>query len=67
LGVIFILFITSGLEAVPAEAYRLNHPNTVVLQKDIRDISISELKKILGKEKLHLISICLAHSSASDF
>lgn len=50
--------IAIELEPVAADAYRLNHPDTVIIQQDIRKVSISKLKKILGDEKLHLLAGC---------
>lgn len=46
------------LELDAARAYKLNHPNTTVIQKDIRKISISEIKEGLGDEPLHLLAGC---------
>ncbi len=50
--------IAVELEEVAAKAYKLNHPDTVVIQKDIRKVTIAELKKILGGERLHLLAGC---------
>ena len=41
-----------------ARAYKLNHHETMVLQKDIRAIEISEIKELLGNEPLHLLAGC---------
>lgn len=46
------------LEAVAANAYKLNHPDTHVIQKDIREIDIEEIKEFLGGEPLHLLAGC---------
>lgn len=46
------------LEAVAVTAYKLNHPDTHVIQKDIREISVAEIKKILSGEPLHLLAGC---------
>lgn len=46
------------LEAVAADAYKLNHPDTHVIQKDIRKINIEEIKEFLGGEPLHLLAGC---------
>lgn len=46
------------LEADAAKAYRLNHPDSVVIQKDIRDIKVAEIKKHLNGEDLHLLAGC---------
>lgn len=46
------------LELDAAQAYKLNHPDTEVIQKDIREINISEMKEKLGDKKLHLLAGC---------
>lgn len=46
------------LEPVAVKAYKLNHPSTHVIQKDIRDISANEIRKLLGNEPLHLLAGC---------
>src|SRR5688500_5803959 len=46
------------LEANAARAYRLNHPNTVILEKDIRQVSASEIKKHLNGQVVHLLAGC---------
>lgn len=46
------------LEPIATKAYKLNHPNTHVIQKDIRDINAKEIKKLLGDEPLHLLAGC---------
>ena len=38
--------------------YRLNHPDTTVFEGDIRDVSIAEIKRILGGAALHLLAGC---------
>lgn len=49
-----------AVELVPeaARAYSMNHPDTVVLEKDIRNVKISEIKNALAGEKLHLLAGC---------
>ena len=39
-------------------AYKLNHKNTLMIQKDIRSVKVSEIKKILNREPLHLLAGC---------
>jgi len=46
------------LELDAARAYKLNHPDAVVIQKDIRKISIEEIKNELNGEPLHLLAGC---------
>jgi len=38
--------------------YKLNHPNSEVLQKDIRIITKEEISNILNGERLHLLAGC---------
>src|SRR5690606_14219569 len=46
------------LEPIAAAAYKLNHPDTHVIQKDIREISIEEIRKLLSGSPLHLLAGC---------
>lgn len=48
------------LEEVPANTYRLNHPTTVCIQKDIRLLGAAELLKKLGikRGELDLLAGC---------
>lgn len=41
-----------------AKAYKLNYPKIKLLNKDIRQVSVAEVKKILGKKELHLLAGC---------
>ena len=54
----FKTMVAVELEAVAARAYSLNHPNTVVLTKDIRQVSSEEIKLHLGDSPLHLLAGC---------
>lgn len=49
-----------AVEIVPiaVRAYKMNHPETEVIQKDIRQISIDEIKAKLNGETLHLLAGC---------
>lgn len=49
-----------AVEIVPlaVKAYKMNHPETEVIQKDIRQISIDEIKEKLNGETLHLLAGC---------
>lgn len=38
--------------------YKLNHPDTTVFEKDIREVDTREVKKLLGKNSLHLLAGC---------
>lgn len=46
------------LESDAAATYKLNHPKTNVIQKDIRKIDVKDIKKVLNGEKLHLLAGC---------
>lgn len=54
-------FITKvAVEIVPlaARAYKMNHPETEVIQKDIRLVDVEEIKSKLNGEPLHLLAGC---------
>lgn len=38
--------------------YKLNHPDTEIIQKDICEVKAFEIKKILGGDQLHLLAGC---------
>lgn len=40
------------------KAFRLNHSETIIIDKDIRKIKISEIRKILNGTRLHLLAGC---------
>lgn len=46
------------LEAEPAKAFRLNHPDAQLIQKDIRVIDIQDVNRILDGSPLHLLAGC---------
>ena len=50
--------IAVELEPVAVDAYRLNHPTTKVLQRDIRSVTGIELLKSFAHEKIHLLAGC---------
>jgi DNA (cytosine-5)-methyltransferase 1 len=50
--------IAVELEADAARTYKLNHPNIVVLQKDIRKVKASEIKEHLDGQVVHLLAGC---------
>ncbi len=39
-------------------AYKLNHPETTVVEKDIRKVKITDFKKLLDGQPLHLLAGC---------
>jgi DNA (cytosine-5)-methyltransferase 1 len=46
------------LEPNATRAYKLNHPETVVLEKDIRDVTGAEIKKHLNGQAVYLLAGC---------
>ncbi len=50
--------IAVELEHDAARAYRLNHPDTEVIQKDIRAIDVSEIREKVGDQQIHLLAGC---------
>lgn len=54
----FKTLIAIELEAIAARAYRLNYPDAIILNRDIRHVSGAEVKSILGSRRLHLLAGC---------
>ena len=50
--------IAFDIDETASKVFRLNHPKTIVITKDIRKISISEIKGILNGKKIHLFAGC---------
>jgi DNA (cytosine-5)-methyltransferase 1 len=46
------------LDKNAAKAYRLNHPEVNVIERDIREVKIAEIKKLLNGKKLDLLAGC---------
>lgn len=46
------------IDEIASRVYRLNHTNTTVITKDIRKVSIAEIKRNLQGEKIHLLAGC---------
>jgi DNA (cytosine-5)-methyltransferase 1 len=46
------------IDAVAAATYRLNHPKTKLIEKDIRKVSAKELRKAIGGKSLALLAGC---------
>ena len=46
------------IDEIASKAYRLNHPDTTVITKDIRKVSIAEIKRKLSGKKIHLLAGC---------
>ena len=50
--------IAFEIDEIASKAYRLNHIGTTVLTKDIRKVSIAEIKRNLNGKKIHLLAGC---------
>lgn len=50
--------IAIEIDSIATRAYSLNHPATVVLNRDIRTVQSGEIKSILGSHELHLLAGC---------
>jgi DNA (cytosine-5)-methyltransferase 1 len=46
------------IDELASKAYRLNHSDTTVITKDIRKVSIAEIKRNLNGKKIHLLAGC---------
>lgn len=46
------------IDEIASKAYKLNHPKTTVITKDIRKVSIAEIKRMLKGKKIHLLAGC---------
>jgi len=46
------------IDEIASKAYRLNHPDTTVITKDIRKVSIAEIKRKLNGKTIHLLAGC---------
>ena len=50
--------IAFEIDEIASKAYRLNHPQTTVITKDIRKVSIAEIKRKLNGKTIHLLAGC---------
>lgn len=50
--------IAFEIDELASSAYRLNHPDTTVITKDIRKVSIAEIKRKLNGKTIHLLAGC---------
>lgn len=50
--------IAFEIDEIASMAYRLNHSQTTVITKDIRKVSIAEIKRILKGKPIHLLAGC---------
>ncbi len=50
--------IAFEIDEIASKAYHLNHPDTLVITKDIRNVSILEIQKQLNGKTIHLLAGC---------
>jgi DNA (cytosine-5)-methyltransferase 1 len=50
--------IAFEIDEIASKAYKLNHPDTTVITKDIRRVSIAEIKRKLNGQQIHLLAGC---------
>ncbi|MBL0109876.1 MAG: DNA cytosine methyltransferase [Saprospiraceae bacterium] len=50
--------IAFEIDEIASKVYRLNHPDTTVITKDIRKVSIAEIKRKLNGKTIHLLAGC---------
>jgi DNA (cytosine-5)-methyltransferase 1 len=46
------------IDEIASRVYKLNHTDTTVITKDIREVSIAEIKRHLNGKKIHLLAGC---------
>ncbi|MBS1732011.1 MAG: DNA cytosine methyltransferase [Bacteroidetes bacterium] len=46
------------IDEIASKAYKLNHPLTTVITKDIREVTIAEIKRSLNGNPIHLLAGC---------
>jgi DNA (cytosine-5)-methyltransferase 1 len=46
------------IDPIAVQTYRMNHPEVYIVNKDIRNININEIKNILDDRPLHLLAGC---------
>ena len=54
----FTVVAAIEMDEYAAKCYSMNHPETVLIQKNIRKVTSSDIKKILRGKKLHLLAGC---------
>jgi len=50
--------IAFEIDAIASKAYKLNHADTTVITKDIRNVSIAEIKRKMKGKTIHLLAGC---------
>lgn len=54
----FDVIASIEIDEYAVKGYKLNHPDTIVFQEDIRNLDTSNIKKLLNGEPLHLLAGC---------
>jgi len=54
----FNVLASIEIDEYAVKGYRLNHPNTIVYDQDIREFDTKEINKLLKNEPLHLLAGC---------
>jgi len=54
----FKTILAFEIDEIASRTYRLNHTETTVITKDIRKVSIAEIKRYLKGKKIHLLAGC---------
>ena len=54
----FDVLASIEIDKYAVKGYKLNHPNTVVYDEDIRYFDTEKIKKLLKDEPLHLLAGC---------
>lgn len=50
--------IAFEIDEIASKAFKLNHPDSTVITKDIRKVSIAEIKRKLKGKRIHLLAGC---------
>jgi DNA (cytosine-5)-methyltransferase 1 len=54
----FTVAASVEVNAHAATCYSMNHPDTMMIQKNIRSVTSCDIRKILGQRRLHLLAGC---------
>jgi DNA (cytosine-5)-methyltransferase 1 len=50
--------IAFEIDEIASKAYHMNHPDTSIITKDIRKVTIAEIKRTLNGRQIHLLAGC---------
>lgn len=54
----FKIILALEIDKIASAVYRLNNPDTTVITKDIRNVSVAEIKRRLNGKRIHLLAGC---------